>query len=263
MAVLISQHPAGVKLGKEMKKALTIKIILLVLLQLVGCTSSSVSSSSYKKDKDLVVVAHGLGRSDWAMWRLVQRLEEANFNVCTLDYETIGESFDGVLTATRKQIDDCLVNGPRAHFVGHSLGGLVIRSYLHENQEKLANVGLGEVVLMGTPNKGSELADHLSGSWLMKLGGEISRALVTGDTSLGINLKELDINLGIIAGTKSSRLTNVKFSGPNDGLVSVESAKLKSMNDFIAIEVSHTQMRYDLEVAEQTIHFLKYGKFKH
>lgn len=256
-------------LGNKMKKVLSVKVLLLVLLQLASCASLKVNSTTYDQDKDkdkdkeLVVVAHGFGRSDWAMWRLVQRLEKANFNVCALDYETIGESIDSVLTTTNNQINDCLVNAPRTHFVGHSLGGLVIRAYLQNNQEKLATVGLGTVVLMGTPNKGSELADHLSDSWLMALGGEISRALGTGETSLGINLLELDINLGIIAGTKPSSLTKEQFSGPNDGLVSVESTKLKSMTDFIAIDVNHTQMRYDAEVAEQTIHFLKNGAFKH
>lgn len=246
-----------------MKKALSIKVILLILLQVAGCASLKVNSSLYDKNKELVVVAHGLGRSDWAMWRLVQRLKEANFNVCTLDYESLGESVESVLSETSNQINECLVNAPRTHFVGHSLGGLVIRSYLQDNQEKLAHVGLGEVVLMGTPNKGSELADHLSDSWLMKVGGEISRVLMTGDNSLGNNFDELDVNIGIIAGTKSSSLTSEHFVGPNDGLVSVASTKLQSMSDFIAIEVTHTQMRYDLEVAEQTIHFLQQGEFKH
>lgn len=232
------------------------------MLHVGGCAHLEVNSSTYQKGRELVVIAHGLGRSDWAMWRLKKRLEEANFNVCTLDYDTIGESIESVLTKTSSQIDACLLNAPKAHFVGHSLGGLVIRSYLQNNQETLTKEGVGEVVLMGTPNKGSELADHFMDSWVMDIGGEISRALVTGDNSLGNKLKELDVNLGIIAGTKFSNLTNEQFSGPNDGLVSVESTKLKSMNDFIAIDVTHTQMRYDLEVAKQTIHFLKQGKFK-
>lgn len=76
----------------------------------------------------------------------------------------------------------------------------MIRSYLQNNQGILSKEKLGEVVLMGAPNKGSELADHLNDSWLMAIGGQISRALVTGDNSLGNNLDELDINIGIIAG---------------------------------------------------------------
>ncbi|MDU0356175.1 hypothetical protein RS130_21880 [Paraglaciecola aquimarina] len=132
-----------------------------------------------------------------------------------------------------------------------------------KNKDSLINQNIGEIVLMGTPNTGSEFADYISDSWLMKIGGEISTALMTGKNSLGSHLEEIDVNLGIIAGNKASSLTSEYFIGPNDGLVSVESTKLKSMSDFIEIEVTHTQMRYDLEVAEQTIHFLKQGEFKH
>ncbi len=149
------------------------------------------------------------------------------------------------------------------HFVGHSLGGLVIRAYLQNNKPKLKQVNVGEVVLIGTPNKGSEFADHISDSWIMNIGGGISRSLVTGINSLGNNLDELTVNLGVIAGTKSSVLTRKKFNGPNDGFVSVESTKLNSMSDFIAIEVGHSEMRYNLEVAEQTIYFLQKGTFRH
>jgi len=180
-----------------------------------------------------------------------------------LDYATIGESIDDVLAETTKQIDDCLLHASKVHFVGHSLGGLVIRAYLQNNQHQLEKINIAEVVLIGTPNKGSELADHFSDSWLMEVGGGISRALVTGSSSLGNNLDETDVNVGIIAGTKSTSLTSDQFDGPNDGLVSVESTKLNNMTDFITIDVSHSMMRYNLDVAEQTIHFLQNGKFQH
>lgn len=247
----------------KMKYVISIKFVLLLMIPISGCTSLDINSTSLVRDKELVILAHGLGRSDWAMWRLEQRLEKANYNVCTLNYDTIGKSINSILNETNKHIDICLQNSEKTHFVGHSLGGLVIRSYLQNNREILSKEKLGEVVLMGTPNKGSELADHLSDSWLMTIGGEISRALMTGDYSLGNNFDELDINIGIIVATKSSSSTCEYFVEPNDGLVSVESAKLQSMSDFIAVEVTHTQMLYDAEVAGQTIHFLKYGEFKH
>lgn len=210
-----------------------------------------------------MVLAHGLGRSDWAMWRFAKRLEAANFDVCLLDYDTLGESVGSVLNDTTAQIDDCLKGKERVHFVGHSLGGLVIRSYLQRKHAILNQARIGEVVLIGTPNKGSELADHFNGTWVMELGGGISQALITGTHSLGNNLDELDVNIGVIAGTRSSMLTKDKFSGLNDGLVSVESTKLAHMGDFITVDVNHTQMRYNKEVAEQTIYFLRHGAFSH
>lgn len=245
-----------------MNKTMVTSILLSILLTLAGCANSEGHASAYRAEDELVVLVHGLGRSDWAMWRFAQRLEDVGYHVCRLDYSTIGESVASVIAETTKQIDGCILHAPKVHFVGHSLGGLVIRAYLQNNMPKEKKDKLGEVVLIGTPNKGSELADRFSDSWLMSIGGGISRALVTGPTSLGRSLAEADFNLGVIAGTKSSNLTSKAFKGPNDGLVSVESTKLESMSDFVAIEVGHSQMRYNIEVVEQTIHFLQKGAFK-
>lgn len=247
---------------KTLTKAMLAATVLL-LMQLSGCSSLAANSPKYQPSDELVVLAHGLGRSDWAMWRFAQKLEDANYKVCRLDYSSIGKSVEAVKEQTTMQINACIVGAPKVHFVGHSLGGLVVRSYLQNNLQSLQANQLGEVVLMGTPNKGSELADHLSESWLMQLGGGVSQALVTGSNSFGNQIKELDVNIGVIAGTQSSGLTSKHFSGENDGLVSVESTKLNSMSDFITIEVGHSQMRYNQEVAEQTVHFLQKGTFEH
>ena len=244
-------------------KSVAVTVLMLMLFHTAGCANSEAKSLNYQVDDELVVLAHGLGRSDWAMWRFAQRLEHANYKVCRLDYATIGVSVASVLDETTSQIDACLQNAPKVHFVGHSLGGLVIRAYLQNHEEALEAVNVGEVVLIGTPNKGSELADYYSDSWLMNLGGGISRALVTGSRSLGNNLDAIDFNIGVIAGTKPLGLTNDRFKGPNDGLISVESTKLEGMSDFITIEVGHAQMRYSEEVANQTIHFLQKGAFEH
>jgi triacylglycerol esterase/lipase EstA (alpha/beta hydrolase family) len=246
-----------------MKNRITTLFILSLSLVISGCSVSAKPPAQYAPDSEIVVLAHGLGRSDIAMWRLTQRLEDAGYYVCVLDYDTIGESVLSVFESTSAQIDLCVESAPIIHFVGHSLGGLVVRSYLQEHQALLDSNRLGEVVLMGTPNKGSELADHYDNSWLMEIGGEISQALMTGSNSLGNQLKELDIDMGIIAGTKSTSFTDDLFDGPNDGLVSVESTKLGSMTDFIEIDVGHSNMRYNSEVAEQTIHFLRHGHFNH
>ena len=250
-----------------MKNTIYIAALLLLSTQVISCSNSYANTAVYKSTDEVVVLAHGLGRGDMAMWRFAKNLESANYKVCLLDYSTIGKSVEKVIEQTNQQIDSCISQVPKVHFVGHSLGGLVIRAYLQNNQDKLNSYNIGNAVFMGTPNKGSELADHLSESWVMKVGGEISQSLITGDTSFGNTIEEvnipMNINIGIIAGTKSSGLTKKHFNGPNDGLVSVESTKLESMKDFIAVDVGHTSMRNNEEVTKQTIYFLKNGTFKH
>ncbi len=48
---------------------------------------------------------------------------------------------------------------------------------------------------------------------------------------------------------------------PNDGKVSVESAKLEGMTDFLVLPVSHTFIMDDEEVLSQTLHFLRHETF--
>lgn len=240
-----------------------IAVMALLLSEVAACAGPEENTAVPEADDELVVLAHGLGRSDWSMWMFAHRLESAGYKVCSLDYPTVGETVENVLAESTRQINACIESAPEVHFVGHSLGGLVIRAYLQSNKALLETDRVGKVVLIGTPNKGSELADYLSDSWVMKIGGGIGQALMTGHNSLGQSLDELDVNLGVIAGTKSSGLTRHKFRGLNDGLVSVESTKLERMSDFITVEVNHAQMRYSSEVAEQTIHFLQHGRFRH
>lgn len=248
-----------------MKKRLLLLCSVLIL-SLLGCSDSIAGNNRTQVNNDLVILAHGLGRSENAMWLLTRRLENSGYAVCTLDYTSIGESVQSVLDATETQINQCLesIESSQAqiHFVGHSLGGLVIRSYLQNHPELAKSDQMGQAVLIGTPNQGSELADHYADSWLIELGGEVTQSLITGEKSLGAQLGQVDIAFGVIAGTKSMRLTDGVFSGPNDGLVSVESTKLEKMGDFIEIDVGHSSMRYNEEVATQTIYYLQNGHFQ-
>ena len=49
---------------------------------------------------------------------------------------------------------------------------------------------------------------------------------------------------------------------PNDGVVSDESARLDGMTDFVAVDVTHWDMRRDPVVAELVIDFLRHGEFR-
>jgi triacylglycerol esterase/lipase EstA (alpha/beta hydrolase family) len=46
------------------------------------------------------------------------------------------------------------------HFVGHPLGGLLIRHYRQEQAALIQQKPFGRVVMIGTPNQGSAAADH-------------------------------------------------------------------------------------------------------
>ena len=196
------------------------------------------------------------------MWLMKKRLKQSGYEVCTIDYETVGIDVIDLLSESSAQIETCLKN-KKTHFVGHSLGGLVIKNYLSssDNLQKIAD--LGEVVFVGTPNKGSDFADALKDHYAMSMGGEIGPALMTGPGTLGNQIGTILVPAGVIAGSKGYKVTEKYFDQPNDGLVSVASTRLTNMKDFIVLEVSHSAMRYDKQVIEQVLNYLDQGHFKH
>lgn len=233
----------------------------LILVTILLLSLGLIFNPAKAKNNELVIVAHGLARSDNAMWLMEKRLEDSGYEVCLLDYKTIGQNNQSLFIETVAQIDNCL-NGKRTHFVGHSLGGLVIKNYLNNDQNRNKISQLGEVVFAGTPNRGSEVADAMKDHYLMKIGGEVAKSLMTGIDTLGDQLGKSEVAIGVIAGSKSVNLTEQYFSVPNDGLVSVESTKTANMKDFLVLDVSHAAMRYDKEVTLQILHFLKNGYFR-
>ncbi len=146
----------------------------------------------------------------------------------------------------------------RMHFVGHSLGGIVILRAL-----QIANdLPPGRAVLLGTPLQGSRAAQGVS-------------RLPFGRTILGLAVQEECVDctprewdgsreVGVIAGSMGLGLGRLfaNLNTDHDGTVLVEETKLPGANDHIVLPTSHTAMLFSPEVAEQTAHFLKEGRFR-
>mgnify|MGYP001815765475 CR=1 FL=1 len=213
---------------------------------------------------DRVVLLHGLGRSEMSMLLIQSALTEAGFDVFNIGYPSTDLLPGELLATVSAEIDDCCANRPETvHFVGHSLGGLLIRDYLGASLPS----NLGRVVLLGTPNKGSELAnaelpDALQSS-LLEMAGPTARALGTGPDDYPASLPAPNYSIGVIAGTRDTTLANKWLPLPNDGLVSVDSASIDGMTDFIEFDVNHWELRTDPAVARQVSEFLLNGTFAH
>lgn len=215
--------------------------------------------ASQSMQKETVFLLHGLGRSRLAMWVLASRLEDAGFLVNNIGYSSLYHSPEEILENITLQINDRLPeNGQPVHFVGHSLGGLLIRAYL--DQTKISN--LGNVVLIGTPNKGTAVVDKYQDSCWMKLLGPTTLALSTAEASFPNSIPAPYYPVGVIAGILTNNNNEDTIPGIDDGLVALESAKVSNMTDFITVESSHWMLRYNEEVAAQTIAFLYNARFK-
>lgn len=236
-------------------------VALIMLFLLAACSTSRLPITAKKHEN--VILVHGLGKGSGAMNSLAGQLEKAGYDTCRLNYKSLNTEMQQVFQQTNKQVEDCIAHHQKNHFVGHSLGGLVIQHYLSMQPNIIEKSTLGEVVLIGTPNNGSEVADKLEKSFVMSLVGEVPRSLTTASVDVWTSQMPKQIEVGVIAGTNDSMLTNHLFSGPNDGVVSVESAKNTRMKDFISVDLRHANLRRDSWVAEQVIHFVSYGVFNH
>jgi pimeloyl-ACP methyl ester carboxylesterase len=146
------------------------------------------------------------------------------------------------------------------HFVGHSMGGLLARVYLARHRPRR----LGRVVMLGTPNAGSELAERLKHLFAYRaFFGPAGQQLGTvRDAGLREMLPAVDYPVGVIAGNQSVYLlASAVLPKPNDGRVSVENTKLDGMADHIMIAASHPWLPGNDQAIEQTIAFLRDGKF--
>ena len=215
----------------------------------------------YYGGEESVIVLHGFARRAQSMESLVYKIHKAGYEVRNVGYTSISRSVDEIKTEVFRKFDQYISENPekKIHFVGHSLGGLLVRAYL--DQKKLKN--LDSVVLMGTPNKGTSLVNEYEDKWYFSWLGPMIAELGVDNSQFLKTLKAPYYTVGVIAGSRPySRWSSGTLQGQNDGLVAVESTKLEGMSDFIVIDVNHSRMKRDSRVIEQVIYFLKNSKFK-
>lgn len=213
----------------------------------------------HAQQSDVVVLLHGLGRGKSIMTPLKERLDTSGFFTRVVDYRSIGRSPEEIIKDVSDQLTAFRLDTFRTvHFAGHSLGGLLIRAYL--DSVKLPN--LGRVVLIGSPSKGTPFVDHFRDAWWMKIAGPAARSLGTDEKSFPRMLHAPFYPVGIIAGKYRTFNNDDFIPGEDDGVVPVESTKVEGMTDFILVEVSHSSLPRNAEVAEQVKEFLRKGKFK-
>ena len=210
------------------------------------------------ENAETVVILHGLGRSSSAMWMLAKRLEVAGYRTERFGYRSLKQSPDEIVANLNAQLSRCCSAADRkVHFVGHSLGGLITRAFLARHQVP----NLGRVVLLGTPSKGSSIADTFKDKWWFDLLGPTVKQLGTADGGLASSLPPPDYPVGVIAGVRDGRKNEHILPGEDDGLVTVASTQFPGMTDFIVVPTGHSTMRYSKPVAAQVVSFLKTGMF--
>jgi len=212
--------------------------------------------------QDGVVLLHGISRTARSFRKLETELVGAGFVTLNLDYASrrkplaaLAEDIRPAIERFAEEIDGAI------HFVGHSMGGLLARVYLAKYRPQR----LGRVVMLGTPNGGSEIADGLKNflpfrAWFGPAGQQLG---TQRDAATHALLPAIDYPVGIIAGNRSvDPLAGIFLPRPHDGRVSVVATTLKRMEDHVVAPVAHPFLPGNANVITQTLAFLRDGRFR-
>ena len=205
---------------------------------------------------DIVVLVHGLWMHGWVMRLTGMRLRRCGFHPIVFSYPSMRNSLSQNALLLSHFVAG--MTAPRIHFIGHSLGGLLVLQMLAECPEQRT----GRVILVGSPYNGSNVATRLSrrGPGRYILGRSMLQWLEQKAPEHNAQYK-----LGVIAGRKSigcGRLIS-RLPQPNDGVVTVDETRISNISDQVVLNVSHSGMLLSAGLALQACSFLRYGHFLH
>ncbi len=208
-----------------------------------------------------VILLHGMCRTSASMSKMEAALQSAGYTVLNVDYPSRTASTEKLAddTLAKALSAPALASCTRIHFVTHSMGGILVRSYFSRN----ADPRLGRVVMLGPPNQGSEVVDHLRGLPLFRvINGPAGGELGTAATDTPAKLGPVNFPLGVIAGDRSINWINsLMIPGKNDGKVSVERTKVAGMTAQAVVHATHPFLMRNTQAIRLTILFLERGSF--
>src|ERR1700724_916112 len=177
-------------------------------------------------------------------------LQAFRYSAASSTMSDIGERLAGLVRELK---------APAVHFVGHSLGGLVIYRFL----ERFPDQPPGRVVFLGTPCVASRAAQRAGrfAPVAHLMGQSAAEELMQPRERRWAHAREL----GIIAGSAPIGVGQLLagFAEENDGTVAVSETRMPGATDHIVLPVSHLGMLLSARVARETGTFLTQGRFAH
>ena len=173
----------------------------------------------------LVVLVHGMGRTSMSMWPMQRALEADGYRVLNFFYSSYGPTIAEIGAELSRAVDAEVAAAPvaRVHFVGHSLGNIVVRWMLANDRMRAP---LGRMVMLAPPNRGARVADTFAPyvSWLL---APITELTTTGSTVASLPAPPTGLEFAIVAGR-------------DDRTVSLEETCLAGARAHVEVPEGHT-----------------------
>lgn len=207
-------------------------------------------------DNSVVILVHGVWMTGVESTVLRVRLAD-RFFTRQFHYRSVHAEMADNATWLHEFTDS--ISADEIHYVGHSLGGLVVMRMF----ERYPDQRPGRIVTLGAPLNGSDAARGLAkwpgGRWIM--GKSISAELLGKGDRRWSGIREM----GSLAGDAGVGLGQYlgPLETPHDGTVSVSETWIDGLSDHIVMPVNHTTMLFSADVAAQVENFIRFGKFDH
>lgn len=193
--------------------------------------------------RELVVLVHGMGRGRASMWLLGQTLEARGYRVLNWGYSSYADSVPALGAALADAVEASEGAAPRVHFVGHSLGNILIRWTLAHDRPARA----GRVVMLAPPNQGAQAADR----WAPRL-ARVIPPIADLRTAPGSTARALPAPAGVEVGV---------IAGAYDGKVTVAETHLPGERAHVVVPAAHSFIMNRGDVHRLTLRFLREGRF--
>jgi pimeloyl-ACP methyl ester carboxylesterase len=193
--------------------------------------------------RELVVLAHGMIRTPASMWWLARMLRAEGYRVLNWGYSSYTRAVPELSARLARDTAAALGAAPKVHFVGHSLGTVLIRWVLaHEPPPRV-----GRVVLLAPPNRGAARADAAAPyfGWLLPPLADLCSAPDAATVRLRA---PAEVEVGIIAGAA-------------DRTVAVAETRLDGARGHVLVPSGHTFIMLRRDVHRLVQAFLRSGSF--
>ena len=210
-------------------------------------------------DGRMVILIHGIMRSSKSFFRMQSELAAKGFEVCAFDYPSARvDVFESAKYLQR--VIDSLDGIDEINFVVHSMGGIVVRSWLVEHSDPRVK----RMVMLGVPNQGAQLASKLRDVGVFKaVFGPAGQQLVASPDGPIVKLPTPTFEFGVIAGARgTNKGFNPLITGDDDGVVSVQNTRLSGASDFMTVPALHSFLVLSQNVIDSSVRFLQAGAFR-
>ena len=204
--------------------------------------------------KTEVVLVPGLWMPAAAMLPLAARLSRRGYAPRLYGYRGRA-SFDTNVERFAGYVRENLGGRP-AHFIGHSLGGVLVLDALNRHPD----IRVASALLLGAPARGCmagrRFGRHRFGRWMM---GACNARWVEHDAAW-----QRSEPLGVVAGTRAFGLgaAFVPLPDENDGVVRVEETAVRGMTAQAVLPQAHSLMLTSGRTGRLVERFLAAGRFE-